>query len=71
MAPRRYWWLLEWHHADMSAQERDMSAQEREEEQGQEDGREKEAELEHTPQLYEASSRRHRGINWRCRIDCT
>lgn len=32
MAPRRYWWLLEWHHADMSAQERDMSAQEREEE---------------------------------------
>lgn len=70
MAPRRYWWLLEWHHADMSAQERDMSAQEREEE-GQEDGREKEAELEHTPQLYEASSRRHRGINWRCRIDCT
>jgi len=52
-----------------------MSAQEREEEEHQtwpkEDGREKEAELEHTPQLYEASSRRHRGINWRCRIDCT
>lgn len=52
----------------MSAQEREEGG---EEEEGQEDGREKEAELEHTPQLYEASSRRHRGINWRCRIDCT